>query len=129
MPAQPPKQQITRASHVLDAKDQILGRLATEVATLLRGKTKPSFESHIDGGDYVTVINAASVKVTGNKLHDKIYARHSGYPGGLKEISLEALLASRPEKVIEFAVYGMLPKNRLRAGWMRRLKVVAGETK
>ncbi len=118
---------LSKTLHKLDAKDKILGRLGTEVADLLRGKNKALFERHQDCGDFVTVINAAAIRVTGNKLEDKLYSNHSGYPGGLKQIQLKTVLATRPEKVIEQAVYGMLPKNRLRAGWMRRLKVFAGE--
>lgn len=119
--------QIERAKHVLDAKDIVLGRLATEAATLLRGKHKVDFELHKDNGDYVTVINAAQIKVTGNKLEDKLYHRHSGYIGSLKTTSLGKLLETSPKKVIEHAVKGMLPKNRLQAKWMRRLTVYAGE--
>lgn len=118
---------IERKKHVLDAKGIILGRLATEAADLLRGKGKVTFEMHIDGGDFVTVINAQEVAVTGNKMEDKIYYRHSSFPGGLKEEQLKDVMGTKPEKVIERAVYGMLPKNRLRDGWMRRLKVYAGE--
>lgn len=115
--------------HILDAQGLILGRLATQAATLLRGKQRVDFELNRDSGDYVTVINAQDIKVTGNKLEQKRYYNHSGYPGGLKSVQLKTLLAERPEKVIERAVYGMLPKNRLRSGWMRRLKVFAGEAK
>lgn len=116
-----------RAKHIIDAENVILGRLATQVATLLRGKNKLSFELNQDGGDYVTVINAAKIKVTGNKLNDKLYSHHSGYPGGLKQIQLKTLLITKPDLVISRAVYGMLPKNRLRSGWMNRLKVFAGK--
>lgn len=119
--------QIERASHILDAKDAILGRLATEAATLLRGKQKVNFELHKDNGDYVTIINAAQIKVTGNKLEDKLYHRHSGYIGSLKTTTLGKMMETSPERVIEHAVKGMLPKNRLQAKWMRRLKVYAGE--
>ncbi len=122
-----PKQQIERAKHVLDAKDAILGRLATEAASLLRGKQKTTFELHEDGGDYVTIINAAQIKVTGNKLKDKMYYSHSGYLGNLKTISLGDLLAKSPEKVLEKAINGMLPKNRLRPLWLRRLKIYSGD--
>lgn len=124
-----PNKTITRKKHILDANGQILGRLATGIADLLRGKDKVEFEAHIDGGDYVVVTNAAKIAVTGNKLHDKIYYSHSGYIGNLKEMQLRDLLERSPEKVIEKAVFGMLPKNRLRSGWMRRLKVYAGEEK
>lgn len=119
----------SKEKHILDAKGKILGRLATEAAVLLRGKNKVSFELNQDCGDYVTVINASEIQVTGNKLEDKIYSSHSGYPGGLKQIQLKTLLETKPEKVIQSAVYGMLPKNRLRAGWMNRLKVYSGEEK
>ncbi len=121
--------QIKREVHIIDAKDAILGRLATRVALLLRGKHKVSFASYIDGGDYVKVINAAAIKVTGNKLDDKMYYSHSGYIGNLKETQLKTLLENYPERVIERAVYGMLPKNRLRSLWMNRLRIFAGEEK
>jgi large subunit ribosomal protein L13 len=118
--------EVTREWYVIDASNMTLGRLATLVATQLIGKHKPTYTPHIDGGDNVVVINAAAVQVTGNKLADKIYYRHSGYPGGLTEISLEKMLATHPERVIEHAVSGMLPKNRLQAPRMKRLKVYAG---
>lgn len=124
-----PNKMIERKKHVLDAKGMILGRLSTQVADLLRGKNKVEFELNQDCGDYVTVINARDIAVTGNKLEDKMYYSHSGTPGNLKETQLKTLLEKSPEKVIEHAVNGMLPKNRLRAGWMRRLKVYAGEEK
>lgn len=120
---------IERKKHILDANGKILGRLATEVAALLRGKGKVTFEMHVDGGDFVTVINAQEVAVTGNKMEDKIYYRHSGFPGGLKEEQLKDVMGTKPEQVIIRAVYGMLPKNRLRDGWMCRLSVYAGEEK
>lgn len=120
---------VDRQVHVLDAKGMILGRLATQVAVLLRGKQKVSFEAHLDCGDYVTVINAALIKVTGNKLEDKTYYSHSGYIGNLKEIKLKTLLAKSPERVIELAVSRMLPSNRLRAKWLRRLTIKSGEDK
>lgn len=122
-------EQVQRAVHVLDAKDVVLGRLATQAATLLRGKQKTTFELHEDQGDYVTIINAASIKVTGNKLEDKVYYSHAGTIGNLKAITLGKLLEKSPQKVIEHAVRGMLPKNRLRDLWMRRLKVYSGEAK
>lgn len=115
--------------HILDAKDQILGRLATQAAVLLRGKHKIEFSPNQDNGDYVTVINAKDVRVTGNKLEQKLYYSHSGYPGSLKTTQLKTVMTARPEKVIERAVYGMLPKNRLRSGWMGRLKIFAGLAK
>jgi len=111
--------------YVIDAAGQTLGRLAGVVATLILGKHKPSFSPHLDMGDNVVVINAASIAVTGNKLADKKYYRHSGYPGGIKETSLGEVLGSNPEQVIEHAVRGMLPKNKLTDDRMRRLKVYA----
>jgi large subunit ribosomal protein L13 len=118
--------EIERQWWVVDATDKTLGRLATRVATLLEGKHKPTYSPHIDTGDHVVVINAGRVRVTGNKLIQKAYFRHSNYPGGLKEESLAALLARKPELVIERAVKGMLPQNRLGRAMFRKLKVYAG---
>jgi large subunit ribosomal protein L13 len=118
--------EIDRGWWLIDATDQPLGRLATRVATLLAGKHKPTWSPHLDTGDHVVVINAARVKVTGNKLVQKKYYRHSGYPGGLKEESLQALLARKPELVIERAVKGMLPQNRLGRAMIKKLKVYGG---
>jgi large subunit ribosomal protein L13 len=118
---------IERQWHVIDASDQILGRLATQAAGLLMGKHKPTFSRHMDTGDFVVVINAAKVRVTGNKAEQKLYYRHSGYPGGLKSISLEKMMQTDPTRVIEHAVKGMLPHNRLGAQMMKKLKVYAGE--
>ena len=117
---------ITRKWRVVDADGATLGRLATEVAVLLRGKHKPTFTPHLDTGDPVIVVNAAKVKVTGNKLKAKSYVRHSGYPGGLKSETLQRLLARRPEEVVRRAVRGMLPQNRLGARMLRKLHVYAG---
>lgn len=117
---------IEREWWVVDATDQTLGRLATQVASLLRGKHKPNFTPHIDCGDYVVVINAERIHVTGQKLDQKMYYRHSGYPGGLTTISLRDQLKKRPERVIESAVRGMLPKNRLGRRIRAKLKVYAG---
>lgn len=111
---------------VVDATDQALGRLASEVASLLRGKHKPDFTPHVDGGDFVIVINAEKIRVTGRKAEQKIYYRHSGYIGGLKEIPYERMLREHPERIIEQAVKRMLPKNRLGSGFYRKLKVYAG---
>ena len=111
---------------VVDATDQTLGRLATQVATLLRGKHKPTFTPHVDCGDYVIVVNAEKIHVTGRKLDQKVYYRHSGYPGGLKTITLREQLKKRPERVIRLAVHGMLPKNRLGRVIRAKLKVYAG---
>jgi large subunit ribosomal protein L13 len=117
---------ITRKWRVVDADGATLGRLATEVAVLLRGKHKPTFTPHLDTGDPVIVVNAAKVKVTGDKLVAKRYVRHSGYPGGLKSETLERLLARRPEEVVRRAVRGMLPQNRLGERMIRKLHVYAG---
>ena len=111
--------------YLVDAKGKTLGRLATEIARRLRGKHKPEYTPHQDVGDYIVVVNAQEVKVTGRKLDQKTYYRHSGYPGGIKEISLRKLLASHPERVIEFAVKGMLPKNPLGRAMFKKLKVYA----
>ena len=117
---------VKRDWHLVDAKDQILGRLASEIAQKLIGKNKPTYTPHIDGGDHVVVINASEIAVTGKKETDKIYYRHSGFPGGLKEKSLGELKKSYPTRIIEKAVFNMLPKNKLRSGRMNRLKVYAG---
>ena len=119
---------IKREWHVFDASDQVLGRMATQIATLLMGKHKPIFNRHLDIGDFVVVTNADKVRTTGNKNKQNMYYRHSGYPGGLKSISLEEMMDQHPTRVIEHAVKGMLPKNRLRASMMTRLKVYVGET-
>ena len=111
---------------VVDAEDQILGRLATRIAVKLRGKDKPVYSPHADTGDYVIVVNAEKIQVTGRKLTDKLYYRHSGYPGGLKVTPFKDMLAKHPERVIEFAVRGMLPKNALGRKIFRKLRVYAG---
>ncbi len=111
---------------VLDAADHTLGRMASQVASLLMGKHKPDFSKHLDMGDFVVVVNAAKVRITGNKLQDKKYYRHSGYMGGLKTIPLARMMERRPERVIEMAVRGMLPRNRLGRHVYRHLKVYAG---
>lgn len=112
--------------YIIDAKDQVLGRLATKIARLLIGKDKPNYTPHVVSGDVVVVINSAKVKVTGQKLTDKIYYRHTGYPGGIREINLRDQLEKNPNKVIEHAVEGMLPKNRLQAVMLKNLKVYSG---
>lgn len=114
--------------YIVDAAGKTLGRLASEVARRLRGKHKPEYTPNVDTGDYIVVINASQVKVTGNKAKDKVYYSHSGYPGGIKEITFEKLLAKKPEEVIEIAVKGMLPKNPLGRDMYRKLKVYAGST-
>ena len=112
---------------IVDAKGKTLGRIASRVAMILRGKHKPIYTPHLDCGDFVIVINAGNVAVTGKKLTDKIYHRHSGYPGGLKAESLEELLERRPEEVLTRAVEGMLPEGRLGRKMLKKLKVYAGE--
>ena len=118
---------VKRDWYVVDATDKTLGRLSTEIARRLRGKHKPEYTPHVDTGDYIVVINAEKVRVTGNKTTDKIYHHHTGYPGGLKSISFEKLILRAPERVIETAVKGMLPKNPLGRDMYRKLKVYAGE--
>jgi large subunit ribosomal protein L13 len=110
----------------VDAQDKVLGRLASKVAPLLRGKGNPAFSPHVDCGDFVVVINAAGVKLTGNKLQDKIYYRHTGYPGGIRQITAAQLLASHSERVLRKAVVGMLPKNRLGRQLATKLKIYPG---
>jgi large subunit ribosomal protein L13 len=112
---------------VIDAKDQILGRLATQVADILRGKDKPYYTPHTDSGDYVVVINAEKVALSGNKLEDKEYVRYSGWMGGQKVATAQEILAKHPERIIEHAVKGMLPKNKLSDAIIKKLKVYAGE--
>ena len=111
---------------VVDASDLPLGRLASEIASIIRGKHKPTFAPHVDGGDYVIVVNADKVAVTSGKSQEKIYYRHSGYPGGIKEETFASLLERRPTQVVERAVKGMLPKNRLGRKMGKKLKVYAG---
>jgi large subunit ribosomal protein L13 len=118
--------EITRDWYLVDADGQTLGRLATRLADLLRGKGKPQYTPHVDSGDFVVVVNAEKVRVTGDKLHTKVYYRYTGYPGGLRERTLEEQLARRPEEVLRRAVRGMLPKNRLAAAQLRKLKIYAG---
>jgi len=127
MPSYVPKpDEITREWRVLDASDHVLGRLATEAARLLRGKHKPEFTPHLDTGDFVVVVNADKVRVTGGKLDDMMYYRHSGKPGSLKSESLKERLEKYPDRVIRDAVWGMLPKNRLGRRLLTKLKVYSG---
>ncbi|MBE2233537.1 MAG: 50S ribosomal protein L13 [Anaerolinea sp.] len=116
---------IKREWFVIDATGMTLGRLATQIATVLKGKHKPIYSPHLDTGDFVVVVNAHKVRVTGRKMDQKFYYRHSGYPGGLKEISLRDQLDRHPDRVIRFAVRGMLPKNRLGRQMIKKLKVYA----
>ncbi len=117
---------VERKWYIVDATGKRVGRLATEVASILRGKHKPEYTPHVDTGDFVIVINAEKVVFTGKKLQDKRYYRHSGYPGGLKTTTAEDMLAKHPERVMEMAIKGMLPHNRLGADQYRKLKVYAG---
>jgi large subunit ribosomal protein L13 len=120
------EQDVQRDWYVIDAQGQTLGRLASRVATLLRGKHKPIYTPHVDCGDYVIVVNAEKIHVTGQKMTQKKYYRHSGYPGGLKEVTLRDQLQKFPDRVIEKAVQGMLPKNRLGRRMFKKLKIYAG---
>ncbi|MCM8796254.1 MAG: 50S ribosomal protein L13 [Candidatus Omnitrophica bacterium] len=119
----PKKEEVKRTWYLVDAKDKILGRLASKIAVILRGKHKPEFTPHLDTGDGVIVINAAKIKVTGKKLEDKLYRRYSGYPSGLKEIPLKTMLKNRPTKVVELAVKRMLPSGPLSRKILKKLKV------
>jgi len=118
--------EIERKWFVVDAQGQVLGRLATRVATILRGKHKPTFTPHLDGGDHVIVLNAEKVHLTGRKLRDKLYRWHTGYIGALREVTAETMLRTHPERMIEWAVQGMLPKNRLGRAMAKKLKVYRG---
>lgn len=118
---------VQRDWHLVDVKGEVLGRIATQIAQKLIGKHKPTYTPHIEGGDYVVVINASEVVLTRNKADKKVYARHSGFPGGFKEISFKKMIAEHPEKVIQLAVVNMLPKNKLRQVRMNRLKVYGGD--
>jgi large subunit ribosomal protein L13 len=122
----PEKSAVERKWFLVDAQGQVLGRLATQVATILRGKHKVTFAPHVDVGDHVVVVNAAEVRLTGRKLTDKLYRWHSGYIGGLREVTAERMLKSHPERVVEWAVQGMLPKNRLGRAMAKKLKVYRG---
>lgn len=124
----PKKGEVERKWLVIDAKDKVLGRVAAETARILRGKHKPQFAAHQDTGDFVIIINASKVRLTGRKLQQKVYYRHSNYPGGLKATKADKLLKERPEKMFRIAVRGMLPKNTLGRAQLGKLKVYAGDT-
>ena len=115
-----------REWYLVDASEQVLGRLATEIASVLMGKNKPTYTDFLDTGDFVVVVNAEKIKLSGKKLEEKMYYSHSGYPGGLKEISAKRLLEKHPERIVQFAVKGMLPKNKLGRRMLKRLRVYAG---
>lgn len=119
-------QEVERKWYVVDAEGQTLGRLATEIARLLRGKTKPQYTPHVDTGDFVIVVNADRVNVTGRKAEQKLYRRHTGYPGGLKEVSYEQMMDRKPTEIVRKAVYGMMPKTRLARQQFKKLKIYAG---
>ena len=118
--------EVSKTWHIIDAEGKILGRVAVEAAVLLRGKHKPQFTPFLDCGDHVIIVNAEKAKVTGNKAKDKIYYRHSGYPGGLKEVTYEEMIAKHPTRAMTLAVTGMLPHNRLGRSLARHLRVYAG---
>ena len=120
------KHEVVHKWYVVDAKDAVLGRLATKIATYIRGKNKPIFTPNVDTGDFIIVVNAEKVKLTGNKLTDKVYYHHTGYVGGIKGKTAKELLDKKPEKIIEKAVWGMLPKNRLGRAMIKKLKVYSG---
>jgi len=117
---------VVRDWYVVDAADRTLGRLATEIAHRLRGKHKPEYTPHVDVGDYIIVVNAERIRVTGDKMTDKLYWRHSGYPGGIKSVSLGRLLGTHPTRVLQKAVTGMMPRNRLGRSMLKKLKIYAG---
>jgi large subunit ribosomal protein L13 len=119
----PKVSELNRTWYVVDAADQVLGRLASRVATILMGKDKPTYTDFLDTGDFVIVVNASRVRLTGKKLDDKMYYRHSGYPGGLRETNARRLLEKHPDRVLQLAVKGMLPKNKLGSRMLKRLKV------
>jgi large subunit ribosomal protein L13 len=118
--------EVERKWYVVDAEGETLGRLATEIAKILRGKNKAQYTPHVDVGDFVVVVNAEKVAVTGKKAEQKVYRRHSGYPGGMKETSYGRLMERRPEEILRRAVYGMMPKTRLARKQLRKLKIYAG---
>ena len=120
------KNEIDRSWYVVDAGDKVLGRLASKIATVLRGKHKSVFTPHVDTGDFVIVINAEKIHLTGNKLENKLYYKHSGYPGGIKVKTASEMLEKKPEEIIKHAVKGMLPKNRLGRQQFKKLKVYSG---
>ena len=122
----PKASEVDRRWYLVDAEGKVLGRLATEIATILRGKNKPEYTPHMDMGDFVVVVNADKVVLTGRKEQQKLYRRHTGYPSGLREVPYERMMAKHPDRVLEKAVRGMLPKNSLGRAMFRKLKVYAG---
>jgi len=122
------KEELDRKWYLVNAEGKVLGRLSTELAKMLKGKNKPSYTPHLDTGDFVIVVNAGKVALTGKKMKDKIYYRHTGYPGGIREMSAGELMAKKPAEMIRMAVKGMLPKNSLGRQMLRKLKIYAGPT-
>jgi len=120
------REELDRKWYLVNAEGKVLGRLSTELAKILKGKNKPTYTPHLDTGDFVVVVNAGKVTLTGKKMKDKIYYHHTGYPGGIKEINAEKLLAKKPTEMIRMAVKGMLPKNSLGRQMLRKLKIYAG---
>ena len=120
------KEDVRRQWVMVDAEDMVLGRLASQLAHVLRGKNKPTFTPHVDTGDFVVVVNAEKIRLTGNKLDDKVYYRHSGYPGGIKSMTAREMLEKKPDQLVRKAVKGMLPKNRLGRQMLSKLKVYVG---
>lgn len=118
--------EVQRDWYVIDASDQVLGRLATQIATILRGKHKPTYTPSMDGGDFVVVVNAEKIRVTGRKAEQKVYYRHTGYPGGLRETPYKQMMEKHPERILRFAVKGMLPKNRIGRKMLTKLRIYAG---
>ncbi|MCL2140740.1 MAG: 50S ribosomal protein L13 [Dehalococcoidia bacterium] len=118
--------EIKRDWHIVDATDQVLGKMATQIAEVLMGKNKAMFTRNLDTGDYVVVINASKIKVTGKKLEQKMYYRHSGYPGGFRSVALSEMLKNKPEAVVEHSVKGMLPQNKLGVAMLKKLRIYAG---
>lgn len=124
---QPTNKDIKREWHLVDADGQVLGRMASQIARLLMGKHKAAYSAHMDSGDFVVVLNAEKVKLTGKKTQQKVYRSHSGYPGGFKEVSFEKMLKEHPERIVTHAVSGMLPTNRLKKARMARFNVIVGD--
>jgi len=120
------KEELNRQWYLMNAEGKVLGRLSTELAKILKGKNKPSYTPHVDTGDFVVVINAEKITLTGKKMKDKVYYHHTGYPGGIKETTAEKLLVKKPTEIIRMAVKGMLPKNSLGRQMLRKLKIYAG---
>lgn len=122
------KEDVQRGWHLIDAQDKILGRMASRIAMILQGKTKPTYTPHVDTGDFVIVINAEKIKLTGNKMRDKVYYTHSGYPGGLKKYPIKLWLEKHPDRVVKLAVKRMLPKTKLGTAMIKKLKIYAGSS-